>query len=536
MDKRRGIANISTSILSRLLLLFVALYVQRLLIQKIGNDANGLNSLYSSIIGMLAVAELGVGNAIIYSMYAPIVKDDKKQVAALYRLHARVYRIIGLVILMGGLAVMPFLPRLIGDYRQLSINVFQTYFLSLIAVVLTYLFSAKTYLIEAYKDNYLTTGIATASSVVKYALQAAAILLWRSFTLFLVCQIIGTLLTWVLTEIVVRRRYGDIISMHETVEAAAKHEIIKNIKAMFLHKVGEIMVTGVDNLVISGFIGVVILGKYNNYVLIASVLSGTIALFFTPLTSIVGQYCVSEDREHIKEYFYHFYYLNFTLGLIFFLGYYAVIDYAITICFGAGLIVPRAISFVITLNKFTWFMRRTELLFRNATGTFYHDRWKPIVEGTVNLVLSIAFVLLFPEDLRVVGVIVATIITTLSICYTVEPYIIFKHVFAQSPKSFYLRHYAYVALFTASLVGMHFLMNFMPTAEVLSTTEAASTTAAPTTETISTAAALMGVLLNGFSAVGLSLLVLLLLICVDKGFRREAQHVWTKRAKRDGSF
>lgn len=110
MDKRRSILNVTVSIISRITLLIAALFVRRLLIRYIGNDVNGLNSLYSSIIGMLAVAELGVGSAIVFSMYKPIVTGEKRKIAALYGLYKRIYRIIGAVIFCAGFFVMPFLP------------------------------------------------------------------------------------------------------------------------------------------------------------------------------------------------------------------------------------------------------------------------------------------------------------------------------------------------------------------------------------------------------------------------------------------
>ena len=110
MDKRRSILNVSVSIISRIILLIAAIFVRRLLIQNIGNNVNGLNALYASIIGVLTVAELGVGRAIVYSMYNPIVVGEKKRIAALYCLYRKLYRLVGVVIFLGGLVVMPFLP------------------------------------------------------------------------------------------------------------------------------------------------------------------------------------------------------------------------------------------------------------------------------------------------------------------------------------------------------------------------------------------------------------------------------------------
>ena len=503
MDKRKSLLNISSAIVSRVLLIAAALVVRRLLIHYIGNDVNGLDSLYTSIIGVLAVAELGIGSAIIFSMYKPIVQGDKRQVASLYFLYRRLYRIIGLVILAAGILVLPFLPNLIEDYADIDVDVYITFFLALISVVLTYFYSAKSSLIEAHKDNYITTIILTASRLIMYGLQAAAILLTASFVIYLICQIIGTLIAWVLTETVARKKHPEILKTFVPIDKDTRSEIVKNIKAMFMHRVGTVLLGSIDSLIISTFIGVVVLGKYSNYTYICTVMSGIIALFFTPLTSTVGHICAQGNKEKSKTFFDHFYCLNFMLGVVFFLGYYAVIHGVVSLVFGPGLEVSSEIVFVITVSQFISFMRRSCLLFRDASGTFYYDRWKPAVEGLTNLILSLVFVRVFPEEYKVVGVIVATIITNLAICFIIEPYVVYKHAFEKSPREYFIRNYAYTGIFTAALLLL--------SRSISDTSNSAIRT-----------------IMNGFISIGVSIGVFAVVSFFDKKFRNELMIVGQK--------
>ena len=490
--------NIGTSIAGRIVLLLAGLYVRRLLISCVGNEVNGLNALYGSIIGLLSVAELGVGSAIVFSMYRPIVDGDQRKVAALYCLYRRLYRIIGAVIFGAGIALMPFLPKLIKDYDTLDINVYATFFLTLVSVVLSYLYSAKTSLIEAHKNNYITTGIVTIARMMRYALQIASLLIWGSYTIFLVCQIIETVIIWIMTEKVVDRLYPDMIRMDEKLDSGAIRDVTKNVKAMFMHKIGAILVGAVDSMVISAFVGVMILGKYSNYGAIAAAMTGIISLFFTPLTSVIGHLCASCRPEEIKKEFDHFYTLNYVLGLIFFLGYYAVIDNVIMLFFGPGLGLSRVITYIMTLNGFVSYMRFSPLLFRDASGTFWNDRWKPAAEGLINLVLSVLFVKLFPEEYSVAGVIAATIVTILLICDIVEPHIIFKYVFKVPARGFYVMNYSGIALFACCLLAMEKLrVTDLPDAVQL--------------------------LINGMISLALSAAVLLLLGMLDRKFANECR-------------
>lgn len=509
MDKRKSIINVSVATFFRFFVLVSALVVRRFLIQYIGNAINGLNSLYESLIGFLAVAELGIGSAIAFCMYRPIVDKDYTKVAAIYQLFTKTYRVISIIILTLGVILIPFLPFLAKDYAGLNVNLGLTFFLMLISVVLSYVFSAKTSLINAYKNNYVTTAISSIGIIVQSILQVIVIVVTRSFIKYLICRVIAMLFQWLLTEIYVRKKHKNIIRhAKEKIDIETKKEIIKNIKAMFGHRIGEVLVNSADSIIISAFIGVVVLGKYSNYSTIATAMTSILVLVFTPLTSIIGHAYVSE-REKTANFFEKFHYLNFALGLLFFLGYYAVIDELVIILFGNNLELEKSISIVITVNYFVQFMRRSTLLFRDATGTFYNDRWKPIVEGGLNVILSISLVVCFShiggDELAVVGVIVATIITNLSICYLVEPYVLYKHAFQKPVKKHLIKNYSYFFVFVAVLLVMDALMQTMESPWVQ-------------------------MIINGLISIALSLFVLVVTALLDKNIRKSLR---LKRKNRD---
>lgn len=496
MDKKRGIKNVVVSIVFKILILLGTLLVRRLLISELGDAVNGLNSLYATVIGSMSVTELGVGSVITYCMYRPIVEGDDDQVAALYRLFSRLYLIIGAVILVCGCIFMAFLPYLAKGYAEADTNLYLSFALMLASILVSYAFSAKSSLINAYKNNYVTTTITSVGMLLQQGLQVAVLFTFCSFEIFLACAIVSTLFQWLVTEIVVRRDYSSVLRNRQRADRATRREVSKNVKAIFMHKIGSVLVNTADSVIISAFIGIVIVGKYSNYTTIMMAMVSVISLFFTPLTSVIGHLCV-EEKDAVKPYFEFFHTFNFILGLVFFLGYYAIIDQFVTLCFGGSgeLEMARSVSFVITLNYFIQFMRQAVLLFRDATGTFYYDRWKPLAEGVINVILSIVFVLLFgSEENGVVGVIVATILTNIFICHIVEPHVLHKYVFECSAKKYYVKNYAFIALFAAMLCVLH-----------LCRVELASPVAM--------------LFANGFIAVGLALVPTALIIVLDKNFR-----------------
>ena len=458
MDKKRSLLNVSVSIGFKFVIIILEIFVRRFLIRYVGNEINGLNSLYISILDFLAIAELGVGGAITYCMYQPIVDGDREKTAALYHLFQKLYWIIGAVIVVVGCAIMPLLPYLAKDYAEADVNLYLTFALMLSSVAITYLFSAKTSLINAYKDNYIVNTVSSLGRIVQCGLQMLVLFLTGSFIWYLVCRIISSVLQWVATETIARYKHGDIIKIKSSVDSETKKEVTKNVKAMFMHKIGGILVNTADSIIISSFIGILILGKYSNYTAIVIAMTSVLTLCFTPLTSVVGHMFVEEGRETAKKYCGVFHTLNFVLGMVFFLGYYAVADNLVGVLFGAELELAKSVSFVITLNYFIQFMRQGCMLFRDATGTFYNDRWKPLFEGIINIGLSVLFVCVFPEDYKVVGVIAATIITNLFICHIIEPYVLYKHAFRSGMKQYYVQNYAYILIFGGILAALNFSM------------------------------------------------------------------------------
>lgn len=454
MDKKKSILNVAVSVGFKVITMLMVIFVKRLLIQTCGNEVNGLNALYLSIVGFLSVAELGVGGAITFCMYKPIVEGDNRKVSALYNLFKRVYIIIGCIILVAGLAISPFIQYFAADYASLDINFSITFVLMLLSVVVTYYFGAKTALINAYKNNYITTAITSGGIVLQYVLQIVTLLVTGSFSGYLICRIVAALVQWLITEIITRRKYSAILSSREKVDAQTKKELTKNIKAMFMHKIGTLLVNTADSIIISVFVGVGVLGKYSNYATIMTAMMEVIKLVFTSLTSVFGHLYVEKNKQTAQKYCDSFHLLNFIIGAIFFLGYYAVIDNLIAILFAENLVAARTIALVVTGNGFVQFMRSGVLAFKDATGAFYHDRWKPLAEGIVNIVLSILLV----KWIGVAGVILATIITNLVICHVVEPYVLYKHAFGASPKRYYLRNYGMILGFFAMVMVLNLCM------------------------------------------------------------------------------
>lgn len=447
MYKTKAYRNILTSVLYKVLILIVGLITRRYMVNILGDEITGIYSLFISILGFLAVAELGIGSAIVFSMYKPISDGDIDKVSALYHLYKKIYLIIFLVINLVGLIITPFLPVLASGFT-IGKEIYFTYILFLVSTSISYLYAYKSSFINAHMDNHITNSIRSIFQIVELVVQVFIIIWLESFIIFLAVHLISNISQWIATNYIFSKRYKHLTNNNKELSPLLTKEVKDKTKAMFYHKVGGLLVNTMDSLIISAFIGVNVLGKYSNYVLIITSMIGILSLVFTSIVTVLGHAFAKFTKNILNTQFKKIYLVNFLMGMIFFLGFFSVSEELIKILFNDKVVLESELVIIMTLNYFIQFMRLTVLSFKDASGTFYQDRYKPIVEGVTNLFLSLLFVYFWGLP----GVLIATIITNLMIAHTIEPFVLYKYGFEMNPKKYYIHHYLGMLLFSVLIV------------------------------------------------------------------------------------
>ena len=444
MDKKRAKLNVSTAIISKIIILILSIISKRFLIEYIGNAVNGLNTLFINITAFLSIVEAGMGTAITYCMYEPIANGNDEKVVGLYCLFKKAYTVIGIIVLILGIMMLPLLPYLSKGY-VVDAEAYISYLLYLAGTVITYFYAAKLSLINAYKNNYISTIITSLGLVLQYVMQIIVLIITKSFIWFSASKVVAAVLQWVI--FVSFGKYNNITKRKAKLDCVSLNEVKKNIKAMFLHKIGDVIFSTVDSLVISSFISIIILGYYSNYFTILVAMNEVLELFIIPLTSIIGHMNVESTIEEKRRYFNLFYALNFVLGIIFYLGFFAIGHEAVIICFGEGLEIKNELLALLSLTYFIQFMRQTTSVFKDSFGLFYKDRYVAIIAALLNICLSILLALW----LDIYGVLLATIIVDILVYHVVEPLILFKYGFQQKPFKFYVKNYSIFLFFTLEI-------------------------------------------------------------------------------------
>lgn len=401
--------NAVFAVLLKLYQTVVPFFVRTVFIYTLGMQYVGLNGLFSSILGVLNLAELGVGSALIFSMYKPVAEHDTPMICALMNFYKKCYRIIGCVIAGAGLALMPFLKYLIKSDLPADINLYVLYLINLAGTVSTYfLFAYKICLFNAHQRNDINSKISFCVETVKYAIQIGALVLFRNYYFYIivlpVCSIVSNLITAALAN----KTYPEYQSKGKLNKEQVS-TISKKISALFIVKIGSVVLNSVDNIVISAFLGLTVLGLYSNYNYIVSSVISIIGLLTGSMIASLGNSVATESKQKnyndfLKLSFWNFWLVGWcTICLV------CLSQHFIRIWVGAENILP--FGMVILFASYFYVLQSNQVAgaYKDAAGIWESDRFRPLATAGTNLICNLIMV----QFIGLYGIVLSTVVSLL---------------------------------------------------------------------------------------------------------------------------
>ena len=411
-------------------LLIFPFLIRAVMIKKLGVDYLGIGSLFSSILGVLSLAELGFGSAAVYFLYEPVAKKDYETINSLLLFYRTIFRIIGGVILGVGLILLPFLENLIhGDYPS-DINIYVIYLMHLASTVVGYFFfSYKSVIITANQRDDIESIVTTGMNALMYLIQLAVLILFSSYYTYAVLMPLLGIATNIVRSVVVDKMFPGYRCAGK-ISSDLKRDIYKRISALFGHKLNMKVIQTVDSVVISSFLGLGILGIYGNYFYILSALAGITAIITNSIRPIVGKSMVCENEKVNLRTLNHFLFIfSWIIG---FCCTSLVCLYQNFMVIWVGEDYLLGISSVILFAVYFWIWKIGDIfmLYRDAGGLWLKVKYYPYVSAVLNLVVNIVLV----SFIGINGVILSTVLTLGMISIPCEIRSIFKNYFKTGAK------------------------------------------------------------------------------------------------------
>jgi|LSQX01.1.fsa_nt_gb O-antigen/teichoic acid export membrane protein len=450
--------NIIFGLVLKLYQIVVPFFMRTTMIYLLGIEYLGLNGLFASILQVLNLAELGVGTAMVFSMYKPISEDDDVTICSLMHLYKIYYRIIGGVMLIVGLLLCPFVPSLIKSGIPVDMNIYILYLLNLAATVLTYwLFAYKNSLLQAYQRTDILSKITLCTNTVTYLLQFLLLFLFKDYYLYIITTLVLQAANNIATALITDKMYPRYHAKGRLPRDKVK-EINHRIRDLFTSKVGLVIVNASATLVISAFLGLTFLAIYQNYFYLISSAIGFVAVIFSSCTAGIGNSIIIESEEKnyrdLKK---------FTLIIAWIAGFCAsgflcLMQSFMKLWVGEDLMLGFYAVIYFCLYIFIYEINNLLITYKDAAGIWHEDRFRPLLTALTNLILSIIMVQIW----GIYGVLISGVLSMVVVGMPWLLHNLFTVLFKRNPWAYIRRLLIYTGATAFVCIITYVICNQLP--------------------------------------------------------------------------
>lgn len=427
--------------------LAAAFICRSVFLRVLNADYLGLNGLFHSILSILSLMELGMGTAVGFSLYKPLAENDQDSVRALMAFLKKAYLLVGALVAAAGLALIPLLPHLMNGEPPEIENLTVIYILFVIKTALSYFYNYKRVLIIADQKQYIVSRRAYGCAVAMSAAQIALLLITRAYIPYLLAAPVFM----VLENVIITRRadkmYPYLISKKPAeLPPGERAQVLRNIKAMMFHRVGGAAVASTDSLLLSRLVGLASVGKYANYQLLTQFVHDTMELILSGLAASIGNLGATADDGAKRSAFDRLRFCTWWLYGFFTIAMLCLLNPFITLWAGEAYLFPAGTVLLICLQFFLTGVRKPVMITKQALGIYWQDRYRPLAEGAINLIVSVVLGLRMGVNGVLLGTTVSFVLTNL----WVEPLMLYRHGL-HAPLGAFIRDAAVFSALTALL-------------------------------------------------------------------------------------
>lgn len=431
---KNTIKNVGIGSALQIFAFLLSFITRSIFLKLLGIEYLSIDGLFANILTILNFTELGIGSAIMYSLYKPIVENNYVKIGALMNLYRRAYCYIACTIFVIGILVIPFLPYIVNDVPQVQEELSLLYFLFLLNTICTYIYGYKKSLLIADQKNYVVLVIYQLVHTFQILFQIAILFLTNDYIAFLLVMIGCTLLNNVVCTKYVDKKYSWLHEyLHNDITKEERKGIFSNIKSIAFYKFGAVVLNGTDNIIISTFIKTTLVGFCSNYMLVINSITTVLNQGMSGLMASVGNYNVKASNEDNEKIFSQLDFLMFTVLSFVSIGLCVFLNDFITIWLGAKYVLSNSFVFTIVLSFYVFTINTMPSTFRVAMGIFKKARFYPFIAALMNVALSIILAKYF----GLLGVFWASIIVRL-LCYTlVDTMFLYRYKFSGNIVSYF---------------------------------------------------------------------------------------------------
>ncbi|MFA6939909.1 MAG: hypothetical protein WCQ54_02865 [Clostridiaceae bacterium] len=429
--------NIAVGTVNQMLNFVLQFICRTIFIRALGAEYLGISGLFSNVLNVLSLADLGFGTAIIYSMYKPLAEDDTNKLAALMTYYKKVYNILAVAVAIIGISIVPILPYIIKLESNIP-NLIIYYLMYVANIVMSYLLAYRSTIIAADQKSYLLSIYTMICTVVQNVLQIIILVVWKNYLLYLSVAILSTFILNLFQANKAKKLYPYVKEKRE-LDPSTKKGIMENVKSMFLYKLGGVIMNDTDNILISAIVGTIYVGLYSNYLMVIYAVSAFTNIIFNSMAASIGNLNTTMDKERQYEIFNIMNFIAFWIFGFCSACFIVLFNDFITLWVGAKYTFDMLTVIIIILNFCMPGTIRPVTIYRDTTGMFKQTKFVFLITAAINIVLSI----ILGKTSGVFGILLATIISRLLTNMWYEPYVLFKKYFKKKATLYFRKQIVY---------------------------------------------------------------------------------------------
>lgn len=445
---KNSVVNSIWSVLSRMVALVFPFIARTVIIQVLGIEYLGLGSLFNSVLRILNMAELGVGSAIVFSMYKPVAENDTDLICALMNLYKRVYRLIGIVVLLLGVVLLPFLPKLIEGSMPSDINLYLLYIIYLSNSVISYwLFAYKSSILNACQRNDVVSKVTIVINMLMYSTQISLLFVLKNYYFYALALPIFAIVKNFVTAHYATKYYPQYYCTG-TITVELKKDIGKRVTGLMMDKVAFASRNAFDSVIVSAFLGLQSVAIYNNYYYISSAVSGLMTAVVVAILPSIGNSIAVETAEKNEKDMRNLFFIYMCISGACYCLFLNLYQPFMRLWVGDDLRFP---TYTMIAFSVYFLVEKSENIIGNyydAAGMWWNGRWKGLIEAISNLCLNIILCKWFGAF----GVVIATLISMLFVGIPLTAHFMYKYYYNKKAKSYYIMHYTTV--FKLIVIGL----------------------------------------------------------------------------------
>lgn len=454
------IKNSGASLIEKMVQIIVQFVLRTAFIYILGNEYTGISGLFTDILHVLSLMELGLDSSMIYSLYEPLAKKDSRKISALLKFYRNAFYCIGFLVLGIGLACTPFLSYIVKGVPNIAEDIRYIFMMYVITSACSYFLIYKSVLLRADQKSRVISKWSSIIAVSECVLEILFLLLLRQFFAYLIIHLVATVSRNVIVSRISSKTYPEyFVKLDTRLTKGEMMKLYRDLACLTVYNLAGVVINSTDSVFISAFVGTVEVAIVGNFTLIINGIRTAVNQIVNATKPSIGNLAATSSDERQIEVFDKMNFISFWVSCICCTCLFTLLNPFIgDIWFNASYKIPVLVVGVLVANFFIAVMVFPVESFRTANGLFIQGWMRPAIMAVINIILDFFWGRLW----GILGIFVATTVSRLATQVWYDPWLVYRMVFKKRVIPYYVKYVCYAILTALSCLVAFFLCSLIP--------------------------------------------------------------------------